>query len=194
MNIVENGPSLDRKALIYLQIDDNPPAKAIAQELWATASRLADKSYWIHLLTCDDFFDVFRPYAQESASIRRLLCTAQEVILFAATIGPDIENLSRRLMKKNEVFRGYVLDRIGSYLVEHEIRRLDKRLEVLYEERGWFCTRRFSPGYGDFPLEAQTVLVSLARDEFPVLEVTPAGFILPEKTVTAVKGVMTSPW
>jgi hypothetical protein len=111
------------------------------------------------------------------------------VCLLVATIGTALERRARDYFTCKETYRGYVLDRLGSYLVEQEIRVLDNRVETQSQADGKRCTRRYSPGYGDFSLESQALFVNMARDAIPGLKIVPGGFILPEKTVTAIKGI-----
>jgi hypothetical protein len=110
--------------------------------------------------------------------------------MFVVTIGCDLESRSRNHLRAYEIFRGYLLSRMGSYLVEHQVRRLDRQIVESSHKEGRSTTRRYSPGYGDFPLEAQRIFVELARDTIPILKVDDSGLIVPEKTVTAIKGVV----
>ena len=95
-------------------------------------------------------------------------------------------------MENRESFNGYILDRMGSYLVEKEIEKLDKSISSEAQSFGYTSTRRFSPGYGDFPLEAQQVFVIHIKSKIPWINLTGNGLIIPEKTVTALKGVRLS--
>ncbi|MEJ2718600.1 MAG: hypothetical protein P8182_15950, partial [Deltaproteobacteria bacterium] len=131
---------------------------------------------------------LFHPYAEESSDIRRLLSRATEVCLMVATLGPALEHRARDYLAHRETFRGYVLDRMGSYLVEHVIRQLDASVEKHWAAKGLRCTKRYSPGYGDFHIEAQSVFVKMLSHTMPNLKMTARGLLLPEKTVTAIKG------
>jgi hypothetical protein len=55
--------------------------------------------------------------------------------------------------------------------------------------RGCTATRRYSPGYGDFALEANRVFVELASGAMAGLEMGDGGLLRPEKTITAIKGL-----
>lgn len=184
----EDLPRLDGKVFHYLQVGEDPRALKTAEDLWYEARDLIAPATCMKWLELEDFCSIFHPYSQESSDIRRLLSDATDVCLMAATLGPTLELRSRDYLADRETFRGYVLDRIGSYLVEHLIRQLDRKIEKQLAARGLRFTRRYSPGYGDFALEAQGVLVSLLSDRMPNLKISPHGILLPEKTVTAIKG------
>ena len=130
----------------------------------------------------------FRP---EGKSIQNLLCTCHSVILFAATIGSEIDTCIRRLQHIN-MAQALILDASASAAVENVCDNFCKDLQEAFKPD--YLTDRFSPGYGDFPLSQQT-------DFFQVLDIsrrigvslTASGLMLPQKTVTALIGVSTQP-
>lgn len=85
-----------------------------------------------------------------------------------------------------------MLDRLGSYLVGRQIRLLDRRVARQAATQGLAVTRRYSPGYQDFSLEAQPVFLALAAAEVPGLHLSPTGLLWPEKSITAIKGLLGS--
>jgi hypothetical protein len=176
----------------YLQLGSHETARREARLLWEEALGLINPSAWKTLLTVDAFYAVFHPYAQSSESIQKLLEDVCHVWLFAATIGDELTRRSREYLAQREAFRGYILDRMGSFLVEEQIRRIDNSIMEQCAEKGLKTTRRYSPGYRDFPLEAQSVFHELIKDEFPDLKLSRGGLLLPEKTVTAIKGELES--
>ena len=63
---------------------------------------------------------------------------------------------------------------------------------ILYNDR--FLTDRFSPGYGDFPMESSKDLVGLLDAGRRIgLTVSQSGILIPRKSVTAVLGVSDRP-
>lgn len=184
---VESIPPLNGRVFRYLRVGDNPTAVKTAEDLWKEALGLVVPVTCTRWLEANDFFSIFHRYAQESSDIRRLLANATDVCLMIATVGPALEQRARDYLANRETFRGYMLDRMGSYLVEHFIRQLDATVERQLAARGMGFTRRYSPGYGDFSLEAQSVFVNMLSDIMPNLKITAHGLLLPEKTVTAIK-------
>ncbi|MBU0970208.1 MAG: hypothetical protein KKC20_06150, partial [Proteobacteria bacterium] len=137
----------------------------------------------------DQFFNAFRPHAGESRSVERLLTDCLAVHLMVVTLGSKLEHQSKKYRLEKQLFCGYILDRMGSYLVEANMGHLDRKITREYEEKKQGCTIRYSPGYQDFGLECQAIFVDLVQGELPSLKILPNFQILPEKTITAIKGI-----
>ncbi|MCF8030699.1 MAG: hypothetical protein K9K39_07375 [Desulfohalobiaceae bacterium] len=173
----------------YLRIPDDQDTKDRVESLRQEALGLIRPIVWHRDITTEEFHNLFSPWSQESESITSLLCGAERIRLLAASLGSALENESRVRQAKGNVFEGYILDRIGSYLVEREMRRLDRQTSRQALSRDQICGRRYSPGYGDFPLEAQTAFHRLLRPVIPEISISPGLMLYPEKTVTALKPV-----
>lgn len=183
-------PPFQEKLSKYLGLGSHERAHREARLVWKEAASLLKVAEWRAMLSTEAFFALFHPYAESSKAVRKLLHSSGEVWLFAATIGSGIERRSREYIGQKEAFRGYMLDRMGSFLVEEQIRRIDKRIVRKCAEKGLKTTIRYSPGYRDFALEAQEIFVKLASEAIPELRLTPGCLLFPEKTVTAIKGVL----
>ncbi len=130
-------------------------------------------------------------YAPAGESVRELLHGCSEVILMAATLGSEVERLIRRA-QIGRMGDAVILDACGSAAIENVCDNLCADLADKMHPR--FLTDRFSPGYGDMPLEEQEEL-------FRVLDVTrrigvslsQSGLMLPQKSVTALIGVSDTP-
>ena len=157
--------------------------------LWQEALSLIQVIVFKKELKKNDFFSLFSPYAEKSSAIRRLLKNCHSVMLMTATLGTQLEDHAKKYRIEKQLFNGYILDRMGSYLVESTMRSLDKKISSECEERQQACTIRYSPGYQDFGLECQSVFVHLARHELPFLKIKPNFQLMPEKTITAIKGI-----
>jgi len=107
----------------------------------------------------------------------------------AVTIGSGLENLSSRYTKEKQFENALVLDTIGSEAAEASANALNSYLLTLARQAKNTLTRRFSPGYGDMPLEFQKDMfkelalghLDIALDKKYILS--------PRKTVTAIIGV-----
>lgn len=130
----------------------------------------------------------FRPQGED---IRTHLAGCREAVLMAATLGVGIDALLRRT-QVTDMGRALVLDACASAAIENVCDNfcaaLARELAPLY------LTERFSPGYGDFPLESQ-------KDFFRLLDLprrlglslTPGNLMLPQKSVTALLGLADTP-
>ena len=179
-------PPLDDRALSWLQVDAGTTAgkllPAIREEALGLC-RPAARAVWIKRGV---FLRLLAASAGESRAVGRLLDGCDGVWLMA-TIGDGIEGRARNLLRRRESFHGYILDRLGSFWIEALIDDLDAAVETHCEASGLSATRRYSPGYRDFGLEAQPILVRLMGDD-AFLEVTAGLLLTPEKSITAVKG------
>ena len=180
---------MDKRLLRYLQIGGPSLAEQEAGQLWDEARGLLDVATWQARLDTPDFFQRFHPHAEGSAALGRLLAPCRQVCLLVVTLGDRLERRARDYLDRREAFRGYILDRLGSYLVEQQMRGLDRQVSQAAQARGCATTRRHSPGYGDFALEANRVFVELASETLPGLEMSDGGLLRPEKTITALKGL-----
>ena len=180
---------MDKRLLRYLQIASPSLAEKEAGQLWEEAQGLLDVATWQARLEMPDFFQRFHPHAANSTALDRLLAPCRQVCLLMVSLGPRLERRARDYLHQQETFRGYILDRMGSYLVEQRMRGLDRQVSQAAQTRGCGTTRRYSPGYGDFALAANRAFVDLASATFPGLEMSDGGLLRPEKTITALKGL-----
>ena len=121
--------------------------------------------------------------------IVRHLSGAEEAVLFAVTLGAAAE---RRMLlyEKQDMIRAVLLDAAFSALVEEAADDYEKILVEEAAARGFATNWRFSPGYGDLPLELQkgfARVLDLSRSIG--VTVTENSLMIPRKTVTAVIGL-----
>lgn len=129
----------------------------------------------------------------EGGDIARHLEGCHAVILMAATLGPDVETLLMRA-EVRDMAEALVLDACASAAVEAVCDRLESDLRTEWEAKGMYLTDRFSPGYGDFPLEQQPQLCALLDSQRRIgLTLSSGGIMIPRKSVTAVLGVADTP-
>jgi len=182
-------PAWDKKIKRYLQLDGEQEAEKRGKELWQQALRLARPRTWHQIITIKEFNDVFKPYAQASQALQRLLVGCDRVALMAVSLGPQVEERSRELLSRHEIFDGFILDRMGSYLAEWCMSSLDRQITEDLDAQGLKTTRRYSPGYQDFSLHAQKAFVDLAAEASTGINLRPDYSLAPEKSVTALKGI-----
>ncbi len=126
------------------------------------------------------------PYVTwESVSLSKALTDCDSVVTFAATLGIELDRLIARFGYTSPV-RALSLSAVGSERIEA---LADAFCRDMAREYGRL-SMRFSPGYGDFPLEAQTTVFSLLSPQKTIgLSLTDLGTMTPEKSVTALIGV-----
>ncbi len=125
--------------------------------------------------------------------IADLLAEAESCLLLAATLGVTADNLIRRA-ETADISRALLLDALASAAVENLCDQLQNWLEQKFAGEKLFLTDRFSPGYGDLPLDMQRPLALLLDAGRQIgLTVSQSQLLLPRKSVTAVIGLCQSP-
>ena len=120
----------------------------------------------------------------ESKSLERNLKDCERVLLFAATLGSQVDV---RLHRYNmiQMSKAVVMQAASVAMLE---------TFCDYEAQGWYLRPRFSPGYGDFPLECQRQIApALELNKRIGVTLTDSLLMAPSKSVTAVIGVSRLP-
>lgn len=118
--------------------------------------------------------------------IKKHLEKSEDVLFFAATLGAAADRLIRAAEVENMAY-ALVLDALSSAMIE---RYCDECETVMREKTGGRFTFRFSPGYGDFPIELQGALLRFLSAEKRIgLTATENHILIPRKSVTAVIGI-----
>ena len=91
-----------------------------------------------------------------------------------------------------DMARAVILDACGSALVEACCDGLEREIASRYPGR--YLTDRFSPGYGDLPLETQdAICTALDAERRLGVQVRSSHLMNPSKSVTAVIGLADAP-
>lgn len=121
--------------------------------------------------------------------IARHLKDSEKCAIMAVTIGAAIDNNIRYLSKVNNT-KALILDACGTEAVENTCNEAEGELRKLAERKGLQLTSRYSPGYGDFPLDIQPKLIRLLNADIRIGLTSTENFILlPRKSVTAIMGL-----
>lgn len=123
----------------------------------------------------------FGAFSVDSADLAESLSGCTRAVVFAATVGVDADRLIIRYGRLLPS-RGVMLSAVA-----------DERIEALCDE---FCSEfgsvrpRFSPGYGDLPLETQQDIFALLNCEKHIgLTLNQSLLMSPTKSVTAIFGL-----
>lgn len=117
----------------------------------------------------------------------------ESVILFAASIGADIERRIR-IYEAQDLTRAIIMDCYGSSLIESYCDLVCGSIAERLTERGLFPTSRFSPGYGDLPLSLQPEFLRALNAQRQIgLTCNEQFLMFPRKSVTAVIGLSKTP-
>lgn len=119
-----------------------------------------------------------------SADLAKTLQNCDGIILFAATVGIEIDRLIFKYGKISPL-KALVFQAIGAERIEWLCNQFCK--DLAKEEN---VTPRFSPGYGDLPLEVQKDIFSALNCEKNIgLTLNDSMLMSPTKSVTAFVGI-----
>ena len=130
----------------------------------------------------------FADVTLQSRDLGRNLAGCSQVALLAATIGPQVDALIRRHSSLGPVYAS-ILQATGAMFIEELVDLVNSEIKKIAAAQGLKTKARYSPGYGDVPLQVQ-------KDFFRLLPCTRIGLTLmdtlimaPEKSVTAFVGL-----
>ena len=124
-------------------------------------------------------------------SVKAHLKGCNEGIIICATLGVDIDK-QLRLAQVTDMAKAVVMDSMASVAIEQVCTKLDDIIADEYKE--YNLTWRFSPGYGDYPIELQESFLRLLDSQRKIGPCTNENSILtPTKSVTAIVGLSKEP-
>ena len=126
--------------------------------------------------------------------IKGMLEHCRRAVLVGATLGPDIERVLRRYEITN-MADALIMDACASTAVENVVNNFEEDMRADVEAEGLYLTERFSPGYGDLPLDTQKSLVPALEMEKRIgVSLSSSMLMIPRKSVTAVMGISDVPY
>lgn len=136
---------------------------------------------------------VFPFMAAESKGLSKNLKGCRSAVVFAATVGIGLDRLIAKYARLAPA-KALLLDAIGAERIESLCNVFNEEIQKKAEMERLFTKPRFSPGYGDFSLDAQ-------QDIFRVLDcprqigltLNESLLMSPSKSVTAIIGISNVP-
>lgn len=123
-------------------------------------------------------------------SVTKHLEGCHKVAVMAVTLGIGVDNLIRNKQITDMAF-AVILDCGASLLIESACDVFEQEIR---ESVGGFTTSRFSPGYGDYPLEHQEDVLRYVDASRKVgINATENSLLIPRKSVTALIGIADHP-
>jgi cobalamin-dependent methionine synthase I len=109
---------------------------------------------------------------------------AEKVAICICTIGPQLEQETKKLMKKNEMTRALILDALGSEAAEEVASQSDRILVERAREMNLWPSKRFSPGYGKWDIKEQRFIFQLLPAAEIGVRLTESCMMIPRKSVS----------
>ncbi|MCK4750850.1 MAG: methionine synthase, partial [Bacteroidales bacterium] len=124
--------------------------------------------------------------------IRNMLRGAEEYAFFIATAGPGPEELSASLINDGQYLEGYIVDLIGSALVELVADQIQDHIKEMADSRGMNITNRYSPGHCSWDVNEQKKLFDQFPKGFCGIALSDTSLMSPIKSVSGVIGLGSS--
>lgn len=124
----------------------------------------------------------------QSKDLVKLLAHSNRCVLMAATLGMEVDK-QISLKQKIDMLEAVILDACASVLIDKVCDEAEVEIVEQLKENE-FLTMRFSPGYGDVPLETSSELLELLMATKKIgLSLTKSHMLVPTKSVTAIIGI-----
>jgi len=127
----------------------------------------------------------------ESKVIARLLEQCEQITAFTITIGECLEETVGQIADDGFILRARVLDAIGSDAIEKVADTIQDRTRWLAAAEGLTVSRRFSPGYCDWPINQQRILFNAMNDDTAGINLTEECVMVPHKSISGIIGMGT---
>lgn len=115
----------------------------------------------------------------------------EKAVILAATIGRCADLMIKKYSVTN-MAKAAVVQAAGASAIENYVDEIEEEVRKSAKERGLYLRPRFSPGYGDFPLDYQKEVFQLLECSKRIgITLTEGNLMMPTKSVTAVIGLTT---
>jgi hypothetical protein len=121
--------------------------------------------------------------------VTRQLKQAEKLAIFVCTAGAGISDWSKALMHEGDMLLGYIVDVIGSEVVETAMDHIQDILEEEMGESNLGVTDRYSPGYCEWQVSEQHKLFSFFPNDFCGITLSDSSLMHPIKSVSGVIGI-----
>lgn len=192
--------SRDKKELLrYLGYSGQELTKEISKTIDETLKKASSYKALHTFLTADvEFMENSVVLANTGieligTDIRNYLKGADKCIAFACTLGIEFERELLRL-QSTSMTKALIFDAAGSVFIEKAADRAEAEILRPYLEKGYFSRYRYSPGYGDLPIDLQKELVTVMECPKKIgLTATENNILIPRKSITAFIGLFKEP-
>lgn len=140
------------------------------------------------LSVCGDLID-FSTFKVHSKDLAKNLFGCLKSVIFSSTIGLEYDRLIMRYSVKSPS-KALLFQAIGAERIECLCNMFNNDIKKFYSDMGFSLTPRFSPGYGDLPLEIQKDIFNILDCPRKIgLYLNDSLLMSPTKSVTAIIGV-----
>lgn len=180
-----------REILRYSGSGENPAVERLMEECIGECAPMNSGSVcWREIDVKPEKDGVCLPFARlKSRALAKNLDGCDRAVIFAATIGIGADRLIRRAVR-TDMAKAVMLQAIGTERVETLCDAFCEDIKSMADECRLYPRPRFSPGYGDLPLEFQRELVRELDCRRKIgITLNESLLMSPSKSVTALIGL-----
>ena len=122
-------------------------------------------------------------------TITKEIRNSTAIALFICTAGQQISYQSQKLLTGDNPVLGYVLDVLGTMIVESATDLLQIEIKRIASEKGMEITNRYSPGYCKWSVSDQHKLFSFFPKNCCGISLTDSSLMNPVKSVSGIIGL-----
>lgn len=128
------------------------------------------------------------PLSLQGNDLPHLFRYSKRISILAVTLGGALDQWIIQAMQEGNFAQAAMADALGSAAAEEAMETLNRLVSADARLQGFRTTPRFSPGYGDAPLEMQAEVLNALGENRPQVQVLAGGLLTPRKSVTALLG------
>ena len=190
MNLAPVGEINREEWLAYLQVKGDPDEQ-LSQQMAEAEQKLLRKAqpkFGYRICSMEEL-------PVEGFSIQKHLEGCDKALVMAVTLGAGIDQMIRTA-QISSVAEAVLLDTGASVLADQMADEAEQKIrqDLALKMPGQYLTRRFSPGYGDYPLHFQREMLQLVDGARRLgISLTETDMMVPHKSITAVIGLADHP-
>lgn len=125
----------------------------------------------------------------KSKDLYKLLGGCSQCILLSTTLGIDIEK-QIKINSYSNLTKSIIIDACATTAIEEFCDILQSNIEDELRKEGKYITNRYSPGYGDLPIDINEDIINLLNTSNKIgLTITKDKIMIPRKSVVAIIGI-----
>ncbi len=164
----------------------------LCEELLKEACKVAKPRFYYTIRECEIEGGVIKmadDTFNSGKTISGLLRRSDRVAIFVATAGEEFQSWMDGISAEGDMISTFIIDSIGSMMVEATGDFMEKQLERDPEMEGVKHTNRFSPGYCGWNIVEQHKLFGLLPDSVCSINLSESSLMHPIKSISGVIGI-----
>ncbi len=186
-------PEYSKKEILrYMGCRESTPETELLLDECLSDSKDSFSYNLVYTELCADIFDgeiILGGIRTESRDIQKCLSGCDKAIIFAATVGLNIDRLINKFSRLSPS-KALCFAAIGDERIEALCDGFCADMKAKYEKEGMALRPRFSPGYGDLKIDIQKEIFRMLECEKRLgLTLNDSLLMSPTKSVTAIIGI-----